>query len=697
MKAFGVALSVLAGVARASAGKADPLGQVFALLEQLEAKIVKEGEVEEKAYKEFVEWCDDTTRNGDFAIKTASDEKAKLEARIAELASNAQVADSRIADHAASIAASEAELKNATAIREKESADFSASEAELTEAIDTLERATTILERAMRKNPATALTQVEGANAAGALQALSAVLDAAAFPGSDQQKLMALVQQRDQAEDAEFGAPSAAAYKSHGSGIMDVLEDMKEKAEGQLADLRKAEVNAKHNFEMLKQSLTDQASADGKWLDEQKSAKAAAEEAKASAEGDLERTVETLANSKQGLETAKASCMSTAADHEATCAARVEELKVIDEAVKILKESTSGAASQSYALLQLSDGARVRSSADLAKTEIVALVKRLAKQHHSAELAQLASRIAAVSRLGSVAGQDPFAKVKALITDMIAKLEKDAGAEATEKAYCDEQMSKTEAKKTDLESDIEKMSSKIDQATARSAELKEEIQGLEAELAALTREQVEMDKLRSETHAEFKVAKAELEHGLEGVRKALSVLRDYYANEGAALLQDGQPAPPQKFSKASGARTSIIGILEVVESDFAKNLAKEETEEDDSQADYEKTTQINKVTRASKEKDVEYKKKESVTLDKTAAEESRDRDTLSTELAAVDEYFARVKDRCIAKPETYSERAERRSAEIQGLKQALSVLEDEVALVQKRRKGGNFRGTLAAY
>lgn len=46
------------------------------------------------------------------------------------------------------------------------------------------------------------------------------------------------------------------------------------------------------------------------------------------------------------------------------------------------------------------------------------------------------------------------------------------------------------------------------------------------------------------------------------------------------------------------------------------------------------------------------------------------------------------KERCIAKPETYAQRAERRTAEISGLKQALSVLEDETALVQKRKKGG---------
>ena len=49
--------------------------------------------------------------------------------------------------------------------------------------------------------------------------------------------MLALAQsQNDQGED-EFGAPAAAAYKSHSSGILDVLEGMRKKAESQLADL----------------------------------------------------------------------------------------------------------------------------------------------------------------------------------------------------------------------------------------------------------------------------------------------------------------------------------------------------------------------------------------------------------------------------------------------------------------------------
>ena len=52
------------------------------------------------------------------------------------------------------------------------------------------------------------------------------------------------------------------------------------------------------------------------------------------------------------------------------------------------------------------------------------LVKNLAKKQHSA-LAQLASRIAAVAKYGAAAGEGPFAKIKGLISDMIAKLEQE--------------------------------------------------------------------------------------------------------------------------------------------------------------------------------------------------------------------------------------------------------------------------------
>merc|ERR1719203_592193 len=312
------------------------------------------------------------------------------------------------------------------------------------------------------------------------------------------------------------------------------------------------------------------------------------------------------------------------------------------------------------------------------------MVQQLAKHEHSSALAQLASRMAAVARYGASNGGDPFVKIKGLIQDMIAKLEGEAGAEATEKAYCDEQIAKTEFKKGELEDDIAKMTSRIDQAAARSAQLKAQVTGLEAELAALAKAQAEMDQIRGETHAAFATAKADLELGLSGVRKALVMLRDYYQNDDDAEAFVQQPAAPEKHAKSTGAGGSIIDILEVCESDFATNLAKEETEEADAQSTYERVSQENAVTEKTKEQDVKYKTQEYISQDATVSEYSTDREATNTELSAVLSFYDKIKDRCIAKPEGYEERKRRREAEIEGLKEALSILESETALVQLR-------------
>merc|ERR1719506_1939972 len=202
---------------------------------------------------------------------------------------------------------------------------------------------------------------------------------------------------------------------------------MKEKADGQLGDLRKAESTSKHNFNMLKQSLEDEMQADNKDMAEEKSLKAAAEETEATATGDLAETVKELAKDNESLKTAQTTCMTVAADHEATVKSRTEELTAIATAEKVLKETSAGAVGQSYSLLQL------QSSTDLKNAEVANVIQKLARDHHSAALAQLASRIGAVMRFGAADGDDVFGKVKGLISDMIAKLQKEAESEATEK------------------------------------------------------------------------------------------------------------------------------------------------------------------------------------------------------------------------------------------------------------------------
>jgi len=677
--------AMMAFAPMALAADSNPLAKVFELMEDLTTKIKAEGEAEAKAYKEYFAWCDDTSRNAGFEIKTAKAEKEELEAKIVELSGNIGASDTKVGELGAAIASDSKELKEATAIRDKEAAEFAKAEAELVDTVDTLDRTITVLEREMAKNPA-AFAQIDTSNTKMLVQALSSVIDAAAFSGSDKNKLVALVQAQsgDSDDDELTGAPAAAVYESKSGGIVDVLDDMKGKAESELDDLRKAETSAKHNFNMLRQSLEDQISADTSDLEQEKSAKAAAEEGKATAQGDLSVTTKALSSAEDELATAASNCMQTAADHEATVAARTEELGVIAQARKILEETASGAVEQSYSLLQ------VHSRTDLKNSEVVAMVKSLAKKHHSAALAQLASRIEAVARYGSSAGEDPFAKIKGMIGDMISKLEKEAEDDATEKAYCDEEMAKTEAKKGELGDDVAKLTSKIDQASATSAKRKEQVKELQAQLAVLAKEQADMDRIRGEQNADYLQASGDLKLGLSGVQKALGVLRDYYG--GAALIQEDQPAMPEKHQKAGGAGQSIIGILEVCESDFSKNLAKEETQEDDSAAEYDKQTQENKMAKTQMDQDVKYKTQEFKSLDKEISDLSSDRGTLNTELEAVLEYYSKLRDRCVAKPESYADRKARREAEVSGLKEALDILENETAFVQRKRRG--LRGVM---
>merc|ERR1719473_844932 len=148
-----------------------------------------------------------------------------------------------------------------------------------------------------------------------------------------------------------------------------------------------------------------------------------------------------------------------------------------------------------------------------------------------------------------------------------------------------------------------------------------------------------MDEIRHEQHEDYLAAKDELTKGLEGVRKALGVLREYY---GAALLQ--QPPVPEKHEKSGGAGSSIIGILEVCESDFAKNLAITESTEADQADDYDKITQENKVTKTMKTQDVKYKTAEHKSLDKAIADMSSDKGSAESQLAAVMEYYAKLKN-----------------------------------------------------
>merc|ERR1719401_2772966 len=432
----------------------------------------------------------------------------------------------------------------------------------------------------------------------------------------------------------------------------------------------------------MEQGLKDEIRFGKKEMSEAKKSLAASAEKKAGAEADLAQTSKALAEDVKTLADLHSSCLTYAQNYEAETKSRGEELKACAEAKKVIQSETVGAEGATYGLNQVSF-TQLSSQADLANFEAVRFVRKLAQTHHSSALAQLASRMAAAMHSGSSA--DPFGKVKGLIADMIEKLEAEAEADATHKAYCDKEIAESHEKREDKEGEIAKLSNQIDQMSARSAQLKSEVAALEKSLAELAASQAEMDKLRKEQNAAYVQNKADMEQGLQGVKLALKVLRDYYNKDDKA------------HAAAEGAGTGIIGLLEVIESDFSSALAEFTSVEETDAAAYDKQTKENEIERTTKEQDVKYKNKEAADLDKATSEASSDRAGVQTELDAVNEYLKTLAGECITtggvlgteghNAETYEQRVARRASEIAGLKEALTILEGEASLLQTRRVG----------
>merc|ERR1719331_2535326 len=401
--------------------------------------------------------------------------------------------ESKIQTLSSSVATNSADLESATAIRKAEKGDYDKADAELAETVDMLRRAIGIIEKSMKGG---SFLQ-NGPSMQEVSQALGALVGAEGVRGvsvEDQQRLQALLQSQEADTDLQpAGAPAPSAYKSQSGGILSAMEDMLEKAEAQRADGQKAEMEANHNFEMLKQSLEDSVAAETKELDESKKAKAGAEEEKAAAEGELERVTKEVADDKTKLKDLQHECMTKAESHELEQKERAAELDALATAKKILKEKTGGASERAYSFVQLSSHSttRVSTRSHEVKDRIVSLLQNLAQKTNMQALNQLAMRI----RSQLLVGADPFAKVKTMIQEMLEKLLAEA------------------------------------KAAAKIAKLKESISALETELGKIAEEQKLATEMRTKEKDAWSAAKSDFEQGLEGVQMALQVLRDYYAEK----------------------------------------------------------------------------------------------------------------------------------------------------------------------
>jgi chromosome segregation ATPase len=557
---------------------------------------------------------------------------------------------------AAEIASAEAELAGATKIRGKENADFKTFEKDISETIDTLERAIGLIEKEYNKMDAAnaklgGASMMQFSKAGNVVKALSAMVAAEAISSADGKKLTAFVQSQSDSDDDDMGAPTSAVYETSEQQppILDALNGLLEKANSELEGAREAEKSSLHGYEMVRQSLNDQIKFSNKEFGQAKTTKAEAEETKGTAEGDVAVTTADLNEDTKTLAGIHHDCMSKASEYETEVKSRGEELKALAEAKKIIVEATSLAQTS---FMQLS------SVSGLPGLEAVKKVRAAAKRLHAPELAQLASRMDSTVRFGNTK-DEIFASIIKMTEEKIAKIQAEDAADLTEKAFCDEEVPEAKANVDDKADEIEKLTAKIDKMIAKSKILKGEVAGIEAELVELVKAQAGMDKIRQEEKANFEEAKPVLEKAIAGIQKALKVLNDYYSN--------GQGS--------SGASSGIIGLLEVAESDFSKELAEITDAEDKSAYFYNQETKENDITKLQKEADVKYKTKEATDLDKSVSEYTSDRAGVMNEQAAVTDQYNQLKSRCTVMPPNYEERQSKREEEIAELKDALESLE----------------------
>jgi len=262
---------------------------------------------------------------------------------------------------------------------------------------------------------------------------------------------------------------------------------------------------------------------------------------------------------------------------------------------------------------------------------------------------------------------------------MVEKLLEEQAEEAEHKTWCDAELTKTKKSLGTKQSKTEDINNKIEKAKATAATLAEQIKALAQELADLDTQDQEATQMRQAENTEFVAAKKELEKALEATTTAVKVLKNYYS--GKSFLQSEDSSSMSSLIQEhleqpkGGAAASVIGLLEVAEADFGKALAQKTSTEDAAQQDYDELIQDSRVSRAEKIADQKNKQAEKGRLENLVSETKLDAKDASDELDAVLEYFDKLKGSCETKAPSFEVRQARRKAEMEGLQNALAILD----------------------
>jgi hypothetical protein len=642
-----------------------PIQKVLTMMEDMKAKGIKSKADEEIRFSTFNQWCGDTSATRKKAIENGAAKIEKLDADIATAASDIAEASKDLAELDEDLGRWNTDKKAATDVRRKERADYDATHTDYSDTLDAVERALI----AIKKMP-----QDVSQKSAFIQTFIEKAARAPLTPPKARHALVALLATVQNPLDVE--APEANAYESHSDGVIKMLEELRVRFRSEKTDLEKEEMTNRAAYQSIMQRLTDQEELANQEVAQKTKLRATRKADKAEAEGDMTETKRAKAEDEKYLSDLTSLCAKKSSDFESRQTLRAGEIEALSKAIEIIGSGAVKGSGEKHLPSLVQTGAtfaQLRSSTPVNLQRVASLLAERARMLRSPTLAMIAQK----------AQSDPFDKVKKLIKDLIVRLMEEAAGEADHKGFCDTELATNKATRTFKAEAVEELTAEVEKQTAISAKLTSEIADLSEEVSDLDKAMAKASSERQEEKAKNADTVDDAKQGQTAVAEALSVLREFYAKaaEATALVQGPADDAPETFDSAytgqGTSSTTVIGMLEVIESDFARLESSTEAAEDEAATSYKTFMNDSNEDKALKDTEMDHKNNKRTTTEELLVSTKRSLEQTQTELDAALQYYDKLKPDCVDAGVSYEERVKRREEELESLQDAYKILAGE--------------------
>jgi hypothetical protein len=486
----------------------------------------------------------------------------------------------------------------------------------------------------------------------------------------DSKKSLASLEQNNAFVQEEPGGDAMAAQVAQNEANLAAFEELKGKAEEALQKQRDEETKAQSEHDVQVMTIKQAIALAENNVDDAKKERARLAEEKAKCEEEKADAEAAKAADEKSLEETTQECEATSAAWATRQKEAAAEMAAIEKAKEIL-------ASRVTVLLQVKVASKM-------PDDVSSTVKtQKMRKHLISHFRTLGNKLHSLAMLNlvTVSAQDPMENVKNLLTELIAKLEKEAKEAADLHAFCSAEKKKTKAAMEKKTMEIEKLDTRIEKASATKQEQEELIAANSEEIASIEKANAEATKLRNEQNANYVKIDTDFSGAAEAVDDAIDALKEYYGDAFIQISSKAKDSSSDSQPTFGGAKSDsaggIISILETMGEEFRKTVKENAAEERESKKAFEKLMQENKVTLATKEAEIKGAESQIKSLDVSLKDTGGDLKMASKEKAAIEEYIAKLKPQCEGRVVPYEERKAKRDAEIAGLKEGLAILEAE--------------------